>query len=148
MGDKTICEVGCLMSSVSMGLAGTKISIPAKNGTLELASPGSLNVFLRQNTGYDDNSLIENQVCLIDPTRVVYPDDGMHKTNDLSFDDALNYIENGRIVILNVDNGGHFVLATGSTGPNLFSVNDPGFELDSYSYSEVVGYRIYDMKRP
>ena len=61
-----------------------------------------------------------------------------------------SFLDIGRVVIANVNNGGHFVLLTGySVGDNdTFAVNDPGYNRDSYSYSlDVVGYRIFDMSR-
>ena len=49
----------------------------------------------------------------IDPTRITWPDDGMHKENDLPYSTIIEYLEKGRIVIGNVNDGGHFVLITG-----------------------------------
>ncbi len=41
------------------------------------------------------------------------------------------------IVILNVHNGGHWVLATSMSGSTI-SVNDPGYSTTSYTLSEIV----------
>ena len=74
----------------------------------------------------------------------------MHKTKDLTFETVCDYISKGRIVIGNVNGGGHFVLLTGfdETDGDTFYVNDPGYSLDTYSYeSDLVGFRIYDMVR-
>ena len=154
MVTKTICQVGCLMSSTSMGLAGTNIEIPTncEDGTGKLigSNPGSLNKWLRDNNGYDDeNDFIEPVAQQINPDRVIWPEDAMHKTNDLSYETVVNYLKAGRVVIGNVMNGGHFVLLTGySDDGDTFSVNDPGFSTLTYSYSkDIVGYRIFDMKR-
>jgi hypothetical protein len=43
----------------------------------------------------------------------------------------------GKIVILNVHNGGHWVLATAISGSTV-SVNDPGYSTTSYALSEIV----------
>jgi len=45
--------------------------------------------------------------------------------------------------------GRHFVLTTGwdPSSPNTFFVNDPGFERTTYSFSDIVGWRIFDMKQ-
>ena len=48
----------------------------------------------------------------------------------------------GKVVILNVHNGNHWVLTTGVSGTN-FSVNDPGFNTGSYPQSEVVRAGIF-----
>ena len=80
--------------------------------------------------------------------KIVWPDDGMHKTKDLSFETVCDYITKGRIVIANVNNGGHFVLLTGwlSDGDSM-TVNDPatpGRQTFSYA-NDIVGFRIFDM---
>jgi hypothetical protein len=143
MDTETICAVGCLMSSTAMGIRGYNISI---NGID--SDPGALNEWLRDNGGYDgSNDMIETQVPLIDPGRIVWPEDGMHRTNDLSIETIKAYIDGGRVVICNVMDGGHFVLATGVDvdGDTVF-VNDPGFNLQYYSFSsDIVGFRIFDM---
>ena len=146
MVTKTICEVGCLMSSVSEGLGGYNISIEGSD-----ANPGTLNAWLRNNNGYDDSDdLYEAVVQEINPDHIVWPDDGMHKTKDISFETVGQYIRKGRVVISNVMNGSHFVLTIGqgSDGDTLY-VHDSGFDRDSYSYTkDVVGFRIYDMSFP
>ena len=43
----------------------------------------------------------------------------------------------GHIVILNVHNGGHWVLATSMSGSTIH-VNDPGYSTTSYTLSEIV----------
>ena len=151
MNTKTICQVGCLMSSTSMALAGTDILIKSSLGVSVDSTPKTLNVWLKNNDGYDgSNDLIESAVPNIDPARIVWPEDAMHRENDLSFEEVASYLDKGRIVIANVNDGGHFVLLTGYSleDKDTFAVNDPGYAKDTYSYSkDVVGYRIFDMKR-
>lgn len=152
MDTKTICQVGCLMSSTAMGLAGVDIPIKSILKIFDIHStPKTLNIWLKNNDGYDgSNDLIESAVPNIDPERIFWPDDGMHRTNDLSFDKVQSYLDEGRIVIANVNNGGHFVLLTGysSSDNDTFTVNDPGYDKETYSYkNDVVGYRIFDMIR-
>ena len=146
MDTKTICQVGCLMSSTSMGLAGKQIFIDVSSNTS--STPQTLNIWLKNNNGYDgSNDLIETQVPLIDPKRITWPHDGFHKINDLSYDVIASYLEKGRVVIGNVNNGGHFVLIVGySDDQETFYVNDPGYSRETYSYkTDIVGYRIFDM---
>lgn len=148
MDTKTICQVGCLMSSTAMGLAGTRI--PIKKQPHIPSDPKSFNAWLKNNDGYSGNNLVETQVPLIDPDRIMWPEDGMHKTNDLSFSEVCTYLEKGRIVIGNVNEGGHFVLLTGysTEDGDSFAVNDPGYDRETYSYkNDIVGYRIFDMVR-
>jgi hypothetical protein len=135
------------MSSTSMGLAGADINVKA----FIRSTPKTLNEWLKRNDGYDgSNDLIEAAIPRIDPDRISWADEGMHRTNDLSYSTVASYLDKGRIVIANVHNGGHFVLLTGYdlADGDIFSVNDPGFATDFYSYStDVVGYRIFDMVR-
>ena len=142
----TICKVGCLMSSTSMALAGNGIliddSIPA--------NPGSLNSWLRKNDGYDKSNDFEENVLpnVTSSGKVIWPKDGMHRSNDLQLETVQLYLEQGRVMIANVLNGSHFVLVVGWVDeyPDLMLVNDPGFERTNYSYSQdIVGWRIFDM---
>lgn len=137
------------MSSTAMALNGT--NIPISETPYVLSNPKTFNHWLQNNDGYDDsNDLIETAVPAINPDRIVWPDDAFHKENDLPFETVAEYLEQGRVVIANVNNGGHFVLLTGYAldDGDTFSVNDPGYSRDTYSYSlDVVGYRIFDMKR-
>ena len=55
------------------------------------------------------------------------------------------HFKNGNAVMLNVNNGGHWVLMTGISGTN-FLVNDPGFSKSSYTQGEVVNSGVF--KRP
>ena len=90
MDTKTICQVGCLMSSTAMGLAGADIPIQDLTNVNISSTPKSLNEWLKMNEGYDgSNDLIETQVPLINPARIEWNDaDAFHKYNDLSFDEG------------------------------------------------------------
>jgi len=156
--NETVCQVGCLMSSISEALNGHNITISDHE-----SNPETLNQFLRTHRGgYVGNtsSLEESVVPLVNPTHVTWPSDGMHVTNDLSPATIAEYIgapsTNGdvakhRVVIANVLEGGHFVLVQGLGGKNRSSmkssvfVHDSGFARGIYSFDEVVGWRIYDM---
>ena len=59
---KTVCQVGCLMSSVSMGLNGWGVYVDA-----ETSNPGTLNAWLKKNGGYSGDDLIENALNEIVP---------------------------------------------------------------------------------
>eukprot|EP00466_Bigelowiella_natans_P013340 jgi/Bigna1/54449/estExt_Genewise1Plus.C_340049 len=151
----TICKVGCLMSSTSMALNGSGIHINAtltSGGAVEAIStnPGSLNKWLQANGGYDgQNDMYEDVIPKVDSSRIKWASDAMHKTNDLPFEKIQEYVSKPRVVIANVLKGRHFVLVTGwgDDGDTLY-VNDPGFEVETYSYSQdVVGWRIFDMIR-
>ena len=64
------------------------------------ATPKTLNSWLKNNDGYDgSNDMIETAVPNIDPDRIIWPEDGFHKTKDISFETVVSYINAGRIVI-------------------------------------------------
>lgn len=144
MVHKTVCEVGCLMSSVSMGLNGNDVAVAGATAT-----PGTLNAWLRTHKGYSDgDDLEESALPRINATAVRWPADGMHTTNDLPYMTIRSYILQGRTVVANVMKGGHFVLATGwdYADADRVLVNDPGFNTTAYSYSnDIVGWRLFDI---
>ena len=150
MVNATVGAVGCLMSSTSMALAGHGIPIPNDANNSSEANPQALNVWLRAHNGYvGDSNLQESAVVGVDPKRVAWPTDAMHRKNDLSMLQVKTMLDAERPVIANVMHGKHFVLVIGydSTGStDALFVNDPGFYTTSYSLSEdVVGWRLYTM---
>lgn len=63
---KTVCAVGCLMSSISMALNGHGISIAGQP-----SNPGTLNAWLKANNGYtqdDDLEVPARCMCARSPT--------------------------------------------------------------------------------
>ena len=153
----TVCAVGCLMSSTSMAIGGKGITISGAS-----SNPGTLNSWLKANGGYTQgNDLIESDVPKVDPAHISWPSDAMHPTNDLPVETIIGYLQRGRPVIANVMQGHHFVLVTGWNGAeesaalrgaspyssvDTLFVNDPGFNRDTYSYSQdVVGWRLFNM---
>ena len=122
MGDKTICQVGCFMSSISMGLnaRGTKIDGQA-------ATPKTLNKWMRAHKGYNNNGFIWAAVKPL----------GLCFSTRLSGSGIDKYVSSSSYVtLLNVHNGGHFVLATGHCSGG-WSVNDPGYNVSCYTYGQV-----------
>jgi hypothetical protein len=102
---ETVGAVGCLMSSTAMALGGHGIGVPAglalptgladptassalaapAAASVEVATPGSLNRWLRANGGYVQNDLEEAAVPGVDPSHVAWNVSyGMHTTNDLT----------------------------------------------------------------
>jgi hypothetical protein len=118
----TICAVGCLMSSVSMAMAGLGKTINGQG-----SNPGTLNQYLLTHGGYSGNLFVWGAVSPFDLTYEGQPSDKSV---------IKNAICQGKVVILNVNRGGHWVLATGYDG-DTFTVNDPGFNRGTYAASEV-----------
>ena len=126
----TICSAGCLMSSVSMVLNGCGKTIDGGAST-----PKSLNHWLTNNGGYASGDLfVWGAVSKF----------GLGYVGQITDKTAMhNHFSSGKAVILNVNNGGHWVLMTGSSGAN-FLVNDPGFSKTSYTSGEVVRAGIFN----
>ena len=115
---KTICQAGCLMSSAAMALSGIGKSY----------NPGTLNTWLKANGGYVSGNLyVWASVNKL----------GMTFKGFVSNSEIKRNLDSKNIVILNVHNGGHWVLATGYSGDNIL-VNDPGYSTTSYSLSQIV----------
>ncbi len=114
----TICQAGCLMSSASMALAGTGHSY----------NPGTLNSWLKSNGGYVSGDLFV--WTAINKLGLTYK-------GRISNSEIKHNLDAGNVVIVNVHNGGHWVLAHGYNGDNIL-VNDPGFSTTEYSLSQIV----------
>lgn len=114
----TICKAGCLMSSAAMALAGTGHSY----------NPSTLNAWLKSHGGYVSGDLFVwgsiNSLGLTFEGKVA---NSQIKTK----------LDQGKVVICNVHNGGHWVLAHGYSGDNIL-VNDPGYNVQSYALSTIV----------
>lgn len=115
---KTICEVGSLVSSVASALTGTGHN----------QNPSTLNTWLNSNKGYDSkNDFVWgslNQFGFAFQGKVA---NSMVRLN----------LDVGYIVIVNVRNGAHWVLATGFSGNTIF-VKDSLYPFEFYDISEVV----------
>jgi hypothetical protein len=69
MYNETICEVGCLMTSIATALAGKGLLI---NGVV--STPATFNTWLRNEGGYDDhNDLQEEVVPKMNPKNIAWP---------------------------------------------------------------------------
>uniref|UniRef100_A0A7S3JKB5 Peptidase C39-like domain-containing protein n=1 Tax=Euplotes harpa TaxID=151035 RepID=A0A7S3JKB5_9SPIT len=129
ISDKTLCQVGCLISSVSMFLNSRGKSI---NGAS--ANPSTLLSWLKSHGGLSGNLFVWGSVGSLGATFV------NHVT---STSEIQKYIcDTNYEVVLNVNGGGHYVLATGYTSTG-YSVNDPGFSKSSYGFSEVTRASIF-----
>lgn len=114
----TICKAGCLMSSVSMALSGI-----GKN-----YNPGSLNTWLKGHGGYVSGDLfVWGSVNSL----------GLSYVGKVANNNIQASLNAGEVVILNVHQGAHWVLATSMSGSTI-NVNDPGFNTASYTLSEIV----------
>lgn len=117
-GSKTICQAGCLMSSAAMALKGH-----GKN-----YDPHSLNQWLKSNGGYASGNLfVWASINKLGFSFIGFVSNSQIKAN----------IDKGHVVICNVHNGGHWVLAHSYSGDNI-NVNDPGYSTTSYPLSGIV----------
>ena len=115
---KTMCQAGSLVSSAAMALSGTGHSY----------NPKTLNNWLKLNGGYVSGNLFVwasiNQL-------------GLTFKGTIANSAIKSNLNAGNVVICNVHNGGHWVLAYTYSGDNIL-VNDPGYSTTSYSLSQIV----------
>ena len=78
--------------------------------------------------------------------RLDWPEDGMHTAPDLSPEDVNALLDAGRVVIANVMDGHHFVLVL-DADDSIVTVRDSGFARDAYNFTDVVGWRLFDVRR-
>ena len=115
---KTICQAGCLMSSAAMALSGTGHSY----------DPKTLNNWLKSNGGYvSGNLFVWASINKLGLTFKGFVANSAIKSN----------LDAGNVVICNVHNGGHWVLAHSYNGNNIL-VNDPGYSTTSYDLTQIV----------
>lgn len=128
-GPATICSAGCLMTSVTMMLHGYDIKVDGSESI-----PSSVNEWLKKHGGFVSGD--EFVWASVDPL-------GTKFGGFLTPSQAADNFKAGHVVILNVDQGHHYVLMTGIISSSEFKVNDPGFTKTSYTLSEVVRAAYY-----
>lgn len=114
----TICSAGCAMSSVAMGLSGVGSNY----------NPGTLNQWLKAHGGYVSGDLIVWSA--VAPLGLTF--DGKFANHQIK-----SKLDAAKVVVINVNNGAHWVLATGYSGDNIL-VNDPNHPTSSYALSTIV----------
>lgn len=103
------------MSSVAMALSGCGKSY----------NPGTLNTWLKGHGGYVSGDLfVWGSVNSL----------GLSYIGKVANSNIQAELNKNSIVILNVHNGGHWVLATSMSGSTI-QVNDPGYSTTSYTLS-------------
>lgn len=121
----TICSAGCLMSSVSMALSGTGHNF----------NPSTLNAWLTSNGGYVSGDLFV--WASVNSQGITFLGNNFNNSGKVANSQIKSNLDAGKIVILNVHNGGHWVLAYSYQGDTIF-VNDPGYNTASYTLNEIV----------
>ena len=117
-GGRTICQAGCLISSAAMALSGIGQNY----------NPETLNNWLINNGGYwNGNLFIWRSIDSL----------GLSFDGFISNSAIKSSLDSNKIVIINVRNGGHYVLATGYSGDTIF-VEDPGYWTHSYHLSSII----------
>jgi hypothetical protein len=129
----TVCKVGCLISAVASGMASLGITIVDVDGVAKQATPRTLNTWLLANNGYSGNLFIWTSVAKFNL---------QYEGQPTGIDQIKSEICAGKIVILNVLNGGHWVLAKSYNG-DTFYINDSGFGKQTAKASEVVRAGIF-----
>jgi hypothetical protein len=118
----TICKSGCLLSSIAMGLSGTGHSF----------DPGQLNKWLKANGGISGYQINYGKLSEI----------GLGYDGTCASSEVKTKIDQGKVVCMNVHDGGHWVLGYAYSGSTIM-VNDPGYSTTSYSLSEVGNSHVF-----
>jgi hypothetical protein len=113
------------MSSVAMGLSGAGHNY----------NPGTLNSWLKSNGGYVSGDLLVWSA--VSKIGLSFKGNYWFDLGKVANSAIKSSLDAGHIVVCNVHNGAHWVLATGYSGNNIM-VNDPGFSTTSYALSEIV----------
>ena len=91
---KTICAVGCLLTSTTMVLRSKGIQIDGEDAT-----PARLNAWLQTHGGYDDDDdLDEAVVAKIDP-RLGWTNESMHTKPDVAWATLVADVTSSRILV-------------------------------------------------
>jgi len=142
METSVICQEGCAMSSLSMGLNGFGILI---GGTQ--SNPGTLNAWLRANQGYvcaggDCNNLVINS-----PSRLATNITTIGENPKPTVAQMQQMLSTGYVMLAHVQNNHHFVLVTGyDVGNNVdFYVNDPYYPYITYPYQNISDCIVYQI---
>jgi hypothetical protein len=125
----TVCKVGCLITSVAMALNGLGKRIDGN-----IPDPKNFNQFLMTNGGYQGNLFLWYSVSKFGFQFVGMPTD----VNVIK-----KYVCDKYVVSINIDRGGHWVLAIGINADGSFQILDPGFNRNVVPANEVLRAGIY-----
>jgi hypothetical protein len=115
----TICHSGDLISAIAMGLTGVG---PNYN-------PSTLNTWLKNNKGYDSHGVfVWKAINTLGITFEGQVSNALLKLN----------LDVGYLVIINVEKGAHWVLATGYSGNTIYVKDSQHTSVTSYDISQVV----------
>jgi len=142
IGTKTIGAVGCAMTSVTNALKSRIDKITVGGAEVDV-NPGNVNKYLKENNGYVGNLI---KWAAIAPAGLTVHMTYKKSVDGPQFAELKGYVEACNAVILNVHNGGHWVLATGAAEGDTFTVKDPGFDTTSYGIADVKRAVIYEFK--
>ena len=132
--NRTVCQSGCLISSVAMALNDCNVMLPVNEENLA-ANPGSLNSWLKANNGFED--IWGFRWASIDPLGFVWEKFSQNAT------ELFGAFDQNKKIFLHVRNLNHYVLMTGynrgnSIEESVFYVNDPNHNVYYYTTTEVI----------
>jgi len=129
-GPSTIGSAGCLMTSVTSMVNGAGVKV---NGALP--NPSTMNAWLKSHGGFQRDLFVWGSISSL----------GFKFQGKISGKTSIvNAVKGkGKYVILNVNKGGHYVLATGGVTSTGYNVMDPGYNKSHYTFAEVVSASVY-----
>ena len=117
----------CAMSSVAMILASKGVS----------QNPSTFDAWLTNNGGYAGGcNIYWGKADAFGVTSFR----GIQQANE---QEICNGLAKNHGIVANVNNGGHWVLLTGCRGGGVFTVNDPGYNRDTYGILEISQEAVY-----
>jgi hypothetical protein len=129
-GPDTLCQAGCLMTSITSAVAGYNISI---NGSVPL--PPDMNTWLQNNNGFVSGDLFVWNA--IEPLGFTF--NGFVNTSVAISENIMKK----NVVILNVKNGHHYVLCLGINAYGYAAMDPATPGKNIYNFSEVVRAGVY-----
>eukprot|EP00933_Yihiella_yeosuensis_P073378 TRINITY_DN82036_c0_g1_i1.p1 TRINITY_DN82036_c0_g1~~TRINITY_DN82036_c0_g1_i1.p1 ORF type:complete len:258 (-),score=46.87 TRINITY_DN82036_c0_g1_i1:247-1020(-) len=161
MAARTICQSGCLMTSIATSLQAHGVQFRNKGSSKLIdPTPGTFNKWLKEHRGYTSSSALihsaVNGVCAsATPLQcnARYAADGSRYRKNLSQATFQKFIKQYRTMVANVHGGRHWVLAIGydSSNPDRIYVRDSAGTNGKAYYSlkkDIVAWRIYDISGP
>ena len=133
---RTICQSGCLLSSLAMVVNDCQILLPTTEGSDPIAAnPASLNKWLQANNGYEDVYGFKWNATA--PLGLVF------EKFSRDMEELFDAYDMGKRIFLHVRNNNHYVLMTGygrgaKKGDEVFFVNDPNYDTVYYPQIEVL----------
>jgi len=133
-GPQTLCQAGCLVTSVTSLAAALGVKIDGK-----VPIPSTMNNWLKNHGGF-----VQSVLFVWDSVRPLGVEFIGFAKGSVQIG---QYWAQGKYIVLNVNNGGHYVLLTGivASGYTVMDPASPGKTI--YGFNEVVQAGVYNWRK-